>query len=432
MKPRHCPALLITAPASGHGKTAITAALARHHVNAGRSVRVFKTGPDYLDPMILEQASGSPVYQMDQWMTGEEDIRTKLYQAAAEVDIILIEGVMGLYDGKPSTADLARFCDIPVAAVIDAQAMAGTFGAIAYGLQHYQQGVRFAGVVANRIGSPIHKIMLEESLPAELTMLGAYPREQGMELPHRHLGLVQADEISDIDERLDIAAQIIAHSPLADIPAPCIFHAPKPQTLPKDLLNTRIAVACDAAFGFIYPANIELLRDMGAEIVFFSPLVDQKLPQADAVWLPGGYPELHLKTLEDNQGLIKDLHQHHQQGGMIYAECGGLLYLLDQLSDQQGNQAKLCGLIPGTAQMQKRLVALGLQSVQLKQGQVRGHTFHHSQADIAWTPQIRARHATRGTAGEVIYQQNNITASYLHLYFPSNPQAIAALFCKTS
>ncbi|HYM48429.1 MAG TPA: cobyrinate a,c-diamide synthase, partial [Burkholderiaceae bacterium] len=196
---RYCPALFISAPASGQGKTTITAALAIRERRRGRRVRVFKTGPDFIDPMILERASGNPVYQLDLWMGGENHCRNLLYDAAGHADLILIEGVMGLFDGQPSSADLAALFGIPVLAVIDASAMAQTFGAIAFGLARFRDDISVAGVIANRVGSEHHAEILGPSLPADLPMLGWLARDADFTLPERHLGLVQAREIADLD-----------------------------------------------------------------------------------------------------------------------------------------------------------------------------------------------------------------------------------------
>lgn len=208
--PRDCPAVLIAAPASGQGKTTVTAALARLHRNQGRKVRVFKCGPDFLDPMILERASGAPVYQLDMWMVGADESRRLLWEAADEADLILIEGVMGLFDGTPSSADLARHFGVPVLGVIDGTAMAQTFGALALGLARYQPHLPFAGVLANRVGTVRHAQLLENSLTEGLRWYGALSREVGFELPSRHLGLVQASELNDLDVRLDMAAAALA------------------------------------------------------------------------------------------------------------------------------------------------------------------------------------------------------------------------------
>ncbi|MEQ1660112.1 MAG: cobyrinic acid a,c-diamide synthase, partial [Hylemonella sp.] len=209
-----CPALLIAAPASGQGKTTVTAALARLHARQGRRVRVFKCGPDFLDPFWHTLATGASVHQLDLWMTGEADCRARLAQAAQEAELIIVEGVMGLYDGQPSAADLAQHFGLPVLAVIDASAMAGTFGALAYGLQHYQPGLRWAGVLANRVGSARHAEMLQQGLREPQHWLGAMQRNPALVLPERHLGLVAATELSDAQQRLDAAADALADTPL--------------------------------------------------------------------------------------------------------------------------------------------------------------------------------------------------------------------------
>ena len=190
-----CPALLITAPASGQGKTTLVAALARHYRQRGRQVRVFKTGPDFIDPTILERASGHPVYQLDLWMVGANACRQLLYEAALEADLILVEGVMGLFDGNPSSADLAQTFGLPLLMVIDGSAMAQTFGAVALGLANYRGSLTIAGAVANRVASPGHGVMLQQSLPVSIPWLGAFFADEDISLPERHLGLQLADEL---------------------------------------------------------------------------------------------------------------------------------------------------------------------------------------------------------------------------------------------
>ncbi|MGH8355747.1 MAG: cobyrinate a,c-diamide synthase, partial [Pseudomonas sp.] len=284
---RSCPAVLIAAPASGQGKTTVTAALARLHRNQGRKVRVFKCGPDFLDPMILERASGAPVYQLDLWMVGAEESRRLLWEAAGEAELILIEGVMGLFDGTPSSADLAKRFGVPVLAVIDGTAMAQTFGALALGLARYQADLPFAGVLANRVASARHSELLERSLTEGLRWYGALSREAGIELPSRHLGLVQAHELKDLDARLDAAAAVLAASCEVALPPAVAFAAPEPLPVAPLLADVRIAVARDEAFAFTSGATLDLLRAMGAELRFFSPLHDSALPEADSLYLPG-------------------------------------------------------------------------------------------------------------------------------------------------
>lgn len=418
-----CPALFIAAPASGQGKTTFTAALARHHRNQGRRVRAFKTGPDFLDPMILQHASGAPVYQLDLWLVGAAQCRALLHAAAQEADLILIEGVMGLFDGTPSSADLAEAFGVPVLALIDASAMAQTFAAVAHGLRSYRPSLPFAGVVANRLGSASHGALIAAALPQEIYW-GGLPRNAAMALPERHLGLVQADEIADLEQRIEQAAQQIAAAGITRLPAAVEFAAPDTAPPTPQLRGVRIGVARDAAFGFIYPANLDLLRALGAELVFFSPLHDSVLPDIDSLWLPGGYPELHLHALSGNSGMRAALHAHHAAGKPLLAECGGMLYLLDELTDRDGQRAAMAGLLPGRAVMEQRLMGLGMQSAPLPGGDVTAHTFHHSRSDIALPPAAYGVKQGGGT-GEAIYRQERLTASYLHLYFPSNPTAIA-------
>ncbi|MDO9238003.1 MAG: cobyrinate a,c-diamide synthase [Aquabacterium sp.] len=426
-----CPAMLVSAPASGQGKTTATAALARWHRQQGRRVRVFKTGPDFLDPTILSQASGQPVYQLDLWMGGEAHCRELLWQAAQQSDLILIEGVMGLYDGMSSSADLAMRLGLPVMAVIDGSAMAQTFGAIACGLAHYRPGLQLAGVLANRVGSEAHALMLKESLPDGLRWFGALPRDEDIALPSRHLGLVQAQEIIDIDTRLDRAAQALGRLQ-PDMPGAVRFSRPD---LPIDqritstpLLGVTIAVAKDAAFAFIYPANIDTLRALGADVVYFSPLTDAALPVADALYLPGGYPELHASQLADNVSMRQAIAHHHACGKPIVAECGGMLALLDGLTSKEGQRTATWGLLSGEAHMQTRFVNLGMQSAVLPEGELRGHTFHHAKMASDLTPMTQTQSQRFNGQTESVYRVGRLHASFLHLYFPSNPAAVAALF----
>ncbi|NQD91630.1 cobyrinate a,c-diamide synthase [Pseudomonas sp. CrR25] len=428
MSARNCPALLIAAPASGQGKTTVTAALARLHSRQGKRVRVFKCGPDFLDPMILARASGAPVYQLDLWMVGEAESRRLLWQAAGEADLILVEGVMGLFDGSPSAADLARRFGVPIMAVIDGSAMAQTFGALAHGLATFQADLPFAGVLGNKVGSPRHGEILRDALPASLRWYGAVPRSAAVELPSRHLGLVQAEELADLDARLDAAADALAASADIALPPTVVFAAAAPRELEPLLAGLRIGVAFDAAFAFLYQANLDLLRELGAELCFFSPLADSQLPEADSLYLPGGYPELHLAQLEANQAMAEAIRAHHAAGKPIHAECGGMLYLLDKLTDKQGGSGQMLGLLPGEATMQPRLTALALQEVELPGGRLRGHSFHHSALSSPLTPIARGECPNYKRTAEAVYRQGRLTASYIHFYLPSAPVAAAELF----
>jgi cobyrinic acid a,c-diamide synthase len=435
--PALCPALFISAPASNHGKTTVTAALAHFHARQGRRVRVFKSGPDFLDTMILQRATQASVaaYQLDLWMAGADACRALVHAAAADADLILIEGVMGLFDGQPSSADLAQLLDVPVMAVIDASGAAQTVGAVAFGLAHYREGLKFSGVLANSVASPRHAEMIMQGIAPSMTYLGGMPRDARFQLPARHLGLVPASEVDDLDARLSVAADAIGQTGLAALPPPVTFYpgaaATAATSLPSSrssLQNVRIGIANDAAFSFIYPANLDLLRELGAQLFFFSPLNDSVLPEVDSLYLPGGYPELHLQMLQDNQAMKAALQRHHQAGKPIYAECGGMLYLLASLTDKHGQRAEMVGLLQGDAVMQSRLQGLGYQSAAYPGGVLRAHTFHHSIVTTDLQPVSHGERLHNSSAGEAVFCSGNLTASYLHAYFPSNPGAAAALF----
>lgn len=422
-----CPALLIAAPASGHGKTLVTAALARSHVRQGRRVQVFKCGPDFLDPQIHAVASGRPVYNLDLGMCGEADAAWRLARAAGDADLLLVEGVMGLYDGAPSAADLACRFGLPVMAVIDARAMAQTFGAVAHGLATFRSGLPFAGVLANRVGSPRHVELLRQAVPAGMAWYGALPGDAQASLPSRHLGLCQAVEIADLNTRLDALADHLQATGAAGLPAAVDFASEAPPYWPPLLAGRRIAVARDAAYGFLYPANLDALRDMGAELCFFSPVAGDALPACDALWLPGGYPELCAATLAGNTALWLAVREHVAAGKPALAECGGMMSLFEALVDAAGGSHRFAGVLPGRCLMQTRLAALGMQEVALPQGVLRGHTFHYSRSETPLPPWRRVC-TPDGREGEAVYRVGRLTASYVHFYFPSNPAAAAALF----
>ncbi len=428
-----CPAMLIAAPASGQGKTTVTAALAHWHRAQGRRVRVFKCGPDFLDPMVLECASGAPVRQLDLWMGGEQHCAELLADAARQADLILVEGVMGLHDGTPSCADLALRFDLPVLAVVDAQAMAQTFGAVVHGLAAYRPGLRLAGALANRVGSPGHTRMLRDSLPPGIAWHGALARGPHYALPARHLGLVQAAELHDLAARVAAAAAALgAHGPLP-LPPITRFHAPPPAVSPRvsgrELDGVAVAVARDAAFSFLYRANLDLLLELGARLEFFSPLADEPVPAgAHALYLPGGYPELHLRELAAARRFAESARAHHAAGRAIVAECGGMLALLESLADASGQRAPMLGLLPGDAKLTAGLVNLGMHGLLLDEGEIRGHTFHHARLRTGLAPAHYTRPQREHGHAEAVFRRGRLFASFLHMYFPSNPAAVAGLF----
>lgn len=421
-----CPAFLVAAPASGQGKTTVVAALARLHRRLGRRVKVFKCGPDFLDPQIHEVASGSSCENVDLWMCGEDDIAWRFSRAAKEFDLILVEGVMGLFDGTPSAADLAKRWGLPILAVINGASMANSFGAIAFGLRHYQPGTPLTAAFANRVGSAYHAQLLEKSLPEDIAWYGALPRDAEAAMPERHLGLLPAAEIEGLSGRIDRMADLLAETAAAKLPEPVVFSdvgAPRVEPLLK---GKTIAVAKDAAFCFLYPANIECLQALGATLTYFSPLADCVLPACDAVWLPGGYPELHGDSLAANRAIWRALAEHVEAGKPLLAECGGMMSLFETMTDKEGREFTLAGLLPGAVVMQKKLAGLGMQQVELPEGILKGHAFHYSKTQTELVPLTTSSRAD-GRAGEAVYRRARLTASYMHLYFPSNPTAVAKL-----
>jgi cobyrinic acid a,c-diamide synthase len=418
--------VLVAAVASGQGKTSVTAALARRFVRMGQRVRVFKCGPDFIDPQLLARACGDKVHTLDLWMVGPEHCRRRLAQAALEADVVLIEGVMGLYDGNPSAADLAREFDIPVLAVIDAGAMAQTAGAVAMGLRDYGP-VTLAGVVANRVASAHHGRMVATSL-RDIPLLATLPR-QARSLPERHLGLVLPQEVGEIDAIMDALADGLqlddrAWQALAPrLPAPV-----EAEPIPALLAGKTVAVARDAAFCFLYPANLEVLEALGAGVRFFSPLADEPVPSdADAVYLPGGYPELHAERLAGAARWRASIRAAHAAGMPILAECGGMMVVAESLVDKDGHAWPMAGLLPGRALMQARLAGLGPHGVQTGAGELRGHVFHYSRLETAVEPTMQTFKHPSQAPGEDFYRVGSLTASYFHAYFPSNPQAAARL-----
>ncbi len=432
MSVAHCPAIFITAPASGQGKTTLTAALARLMTRHGKNVRVFKTGPDYLDPQILQQASGHPVVQLDMWMAGENYCQHELYQAAKEADLILIEGVMGMFDGTPSSADLAARFNIPMAIVMDVKGMAQTAAALAIGLASYRDDISIAGLIANNCGTERHRELIENALPAEIPLLFNLKRSDDIALPERHLGLVQASEVSEeLEQRFNAGADCLEASgalqTFSQLSEVAFYPTSKPE-VPTALTGIKIGVANDLAFSFIYEANLALLREMGASIVFFSPLADSALPELDGLWLPGGYPELHAKALSQNHSMLADIRQFYEAGKPILAECGGFLYCLETLTDLNYSKFPMAGLLTGDGAMHGKRGCQGMQTACLPEGDVRAHAHHRSRSINTSEPIAFGKRQKHVAPGEPIYRQRSLTASYLHLFFPSNPHAIACLF----
>jgi len=421
----HCPTLLIASPSSGQGKTLFTSALARAHTQQGRKVAVFKLGPDFLDPMIHQVACGQTVYNLDLWMMGEQHCQELLYKAARDNDIILIESLMGLHDNLPSSADFARLFNIPVLLLMDVAKYAQTAAAIADGLINYQSPVSVTkasltlfGIVGNKVGSDNHHLLLKESLSD--SYLASIKRDESLHLPHRHLGLVQAGELDDLTGLLNYAANELINTPfisdrLLQLPAETTFQQVDSFDRHDYLKGKCIAIAKDAAFSFIYPANIDFIIHNGARIKYFSPLKNQAVPDADILWLPGGYPELYLTRLQQNAITRQSIQSFCNTNKPVLAECGGFIYLLETLSTDNST-ANMCNVIPGNAQLHSRFQGLGLQSMVYNNKEYRGHSFHHTSVSNTEEP-MGYTTMQNGKEGEAVYQFKNITGTYFHQYF---------------
>lgn len=427
-----CPALFLSSPASGQGKTTFTAMLARLLRDQGKQVVVFKCGPDFLDPKILHLASGQPVVPIDLWMAGEDWCQQQLYQAAQRADLILVEGAMGLFDGDPSSADLAIRFNIPVAIVLDVKGMAQTAAAVASGLSNYRNDLHVVGVIANKCASERHQQLISDALPRSLPLLTAVQRNGDVSLPQRHLGLVQPREAEHVLQQcLSAGVRWLQEGGIEELIKqikPVEFYPVSVPTVEPLLAGMRIAIAKDAAFSFIYDANVQVLIELGAQLQYFSPLQDKNLPEVDAVWLPGGYPELHAQALSVNQALITALRDFYRLGKTIFAECGGMLYCLQSLTDLDGQRYSMSGLLPGHGAMRGKRGCQGMQTAMLPEGEVRAHAHHRSRSSDTPNPIAYGKRQHHSAPGEAIYRQGGLTATYLHLFFASNPIAIARLF----
>lgn len=404
------PGLLIAAPGSGSGKTTLTLALLRRFRQLGRPVASIKVGPDYIDPGFHAAASGRSCVNLDGWAMRDSTLLELVREAGAQSDFVLGEGVMGLFDGAPdgrgSTADLARFTGWPVVLVVDVRGMAASAAAVVHGFANFDPSISLAGVIFNRVGSARHAESLEQACEAlPVPILGFLRRSQAVELPSRHLGLVQAGERQELEAFLDRAAEEIASAVdcdrLADLARSEKAAGAQPEKgggarpgLPP--LGQRIAVARDTAFAFSYSFLLEAWRSAGAEISFFSPLTDEAPdPLADALYLPGGYPELHAAKLSDNRQFLEGLRQAAGRGAVIYGECGGYMVLGEGLTDAEGTRHRMAGLLPvessfaGGAEgvRRGRRMTLGYRQAKLMADTplgsagtaYRGHEFHYAQ-----------------------------------------------------
>ncbi len=391
--------LVIAAPATGSGKTTLTLGLLRALHRQGVRVAPAKAGPDYIDPAFHAAASFRPCFNLDGWAMRPATLRALAARSAECAELLIAEGVMGLFDGAAvwegpdgSTASLAAFLGLPVVLVVDVAGQAGSAAALVRGFASHRSDVRIAGVIWNRAGGAGHQAQLDRALAQacpDIALLGAVPRMAGLALPSRHLGLVQAGEHGDLEGYIERAASLIAAhvdlKTLAALAAPLALQAGKAPPLPP--LGRRIAVARDEAFAFAYEATLEGWRAQGAEIGFFSPLAGEGPDAlADAVYLPGGYPELHAPRIAAGQGFLEGLRSAAKRGAAIFGECGGYMVLGQALIDAEGRSQPMAGLLPLVTSFAQRKLHLGYRQVQFLAesplggvGQaLRGHEFHYA------------------------------------------------------
>lgn len=451
--------IVIAGTGSGVGKTTITIGLMAALRKSGLTVQGFKCGPDYIDPTYHSAVTGRLSRNLDTWMTSR-DVMTEIFlRSSQEADISVIEGVMGLYDGKDplsnagSTAEIAMMLEAPVILIVNVQSMARSAAAVVMGYQKLDERVRIAGVIVNRCGSAGHYELVKAAVEQEcgIPVVGWLQRDDSLAIPERHLGLVPAIERGELAPFFDHACglaekgidlnrivSLAGEAPELQWPEQRLFEH-KPSSRGR---GPAIAVARDAAFHFYYPENLELLELRGAELRFYSPLAGQTVPEdADGVYIGGGFPEEFAARLAADESAKADLRTRAAEGLPIFAECGGYMYLSRSITDREGKVHAMAGIIPADVVMQKKLAALGYREATaledcllLNKGEtIRGHEFHYSkiipeQEDY---PHAYETKGLRGT-GRDGYAQANVMAGYTHLHFASNPNAAERFIAQCS
>lgn len=445
--------IVLAGTTSGVGKTTLTTGVIGTLRAQGLRVAPFKVGPDYIDPTYHSKAAGRPCHNLDSWMLPHDALRDVFRRATADADFAVVEGVMGLFDGRSgsdevgSTAEVAKLLGLPVVLVVDAAKVARSVGALVLGYQRFDPDLRMAGVILNNVGSAHHAAICREAIISAtgLPVFGALIRDEALRAPERHLGLVPAVEgrlaesyfeatANKVAEQVDVAALLEAGAS----PSMSSWAAPAglwPANAPT--ARVPIAVARDEAFSFVYAENLALLEAWGAEIIPFSPLHDARVPEgARGVLIGGGFPELYAEALASNHAMLESVRSVASRGVPVYAECGGLMYLGESLTDVEGRAHSLAGVVPVHSSMSRARLTLGYRTAtaradgpHMARGQtVRGHEFHWSTLDAAPEAETAAYDVEEGEAVEG-YTRGNVWASYVHLHFASDvriaPQLVA-------
>ncbi len=444
------PRVVIAGTQSGVGKTTIVAGLLSAYRAKGYAVQAYKVGPDYIDPGFHKMASGRDCYNLDSWLMPNAHLRTFFTTSAQHSDIAIIEGVMGLYDGGKegvsSTAEIAKMLKAPVVLVVDVKAMGESAVAIAKGFMEYDKEVDFKGVIINRVGSTNHENMIVHALQeAHIPVVGVVHRHETMATPERHLGLTPVTEINA--EKIIASVQSVMETSIdLELLRQIAYDAPplpmETLKLPSKERSIRIGVAYDEAFSFYYPSSLDVLTEKGAELVYFSPLYDQEIPPVHGLIFGGGFPEMFLQELSANEAMKKSIKHGARSGMPIYAECGGFMYLCEEIIDFSGKSYKTCGLIPAKTMMEKKLQKVGYvtaealtDSVLASKGDtIKGHEFHFSTMEplgddrgkghpFSWAFTLEGGRTKTTYKGGYSSADGNVVASYLHMHFAGNEKA---------
>lgn len=427
---------IIAAPSSGSGKTTVTLGLLRLLRNKGVEICSGKAGPDFIDPQFHTLALAKECVNFDPWGMREALLLNQAYNTTSNNQILLIEAMMGLFDGaadgSSSAADLAKLLNLPIILVVDCAKLSHSVAAIVHGFQSLRDDVEIAGVILNKVGSARHEHMLRAAIePLGVKVFGAMLRDSGLALPERHLGLVQAFEHPLMEQFIDNAAQklgnVITIDDILDSLSE-VHHKSSEPVAKIPPLGQRIAVAKDLAFSFIYPHLIEGWKEQGAEISFFSPLSDEgPNDNCDAIFLPGGYPELHAHVLSQADNFRQNMLQAGKRGVKIYGECGGYMTLGEGLIDADGTRHKMLGLLPIETSFSERKRNLGYRKLELTNDflgvtQLNAHEFHYSTEvkNTTNAPLFSAQDALGKELGTFGARINNVAGSYMHIIDRAN------------